>query len=308
MKSIAKTLVIASAVAMACGAAQAASTYAATKYPFVMAHGAAGFDKIGPVDYWYGITTDLRNNGAKVYTTSMSAMNSSDVRNEQFLKEFKQIMAISGAAKYNLIGHSHGAHSIRYVAAIMPAKVASVTSVDGVNAGTPVADVVLGFSNVLGPAGTEIVAALVNGLGKIEAYLSGNPSLPQDSVAMLNSLTTPAMKAYNQKYPAGVPATACGQGAASVNGVRYYSWGGTAVVTNPLDPLDLFLTATSAAFLGAANDGLVGKCAQHLGTVIRDDYNMNHMDAVNQAIGLRGLFDPVALYRQHANRLKLAGV
>jgi triacylglycerol lipase len=35
---------------------------------------------------------------------------------------------------------------------------------------------------------------------------------------------------------------------------------------------------------------------------------MNHMDAVNQAIGLRGLFDPVALYRQHANRLKLAGV
>lgn len=308
MKSIAKTLVIASAVAMAGGAAQAASTYGATKYPFVMAHGAAGFDKIGPVDYWYGITTDLRNNGAKVYTTSMSAMNSSDVRNEQFLKEFKQIMAISGAAKYNLIGHSHGAHSIRYVAAVMPDKVASVTSVDGVNGGTPVADVVAGLTNILGPAGTAVVAALVNGLGQIEAYLSGNPSLPQDSVAMMHSLTTEGMAAYNKKFPAGVPTTTCGQGAAVVNGVRYYSWGGTSVLTNILDPLDLFVGATSVAFLGKPNDGLMGKCEQHLGTVIRDDYNMNHFDAVNHAIGLRGFFDPVPLYQQHANRLKLAGV
>lgn len=302
-----KTLVIAGAVALAGGSVQAAGTYAATQYPFVMAHGAAGFDKIGPVDYWYGITTDLRNNGATVYTTSMSAMNSTDVRNEQFLNDFKQIMAISGAAKYNLMGHSHGAHSIRYVAAIMPDKVASVTTVDGVNAGTPVADVVAGLTNILGPAGTAVVAALVNGLGQIEAYLSGNPSLPQDSVAMLNSLTTPAMNAYNQQYPAGVPTTACGQGAAVVNGVRYYSWGGATVLTNPLDPLDLFVGATSVAFLGAPNDGLVGKCAQHLGTVIRDDYDMNHFDAVNQAIGIRGFFDPVPLYRQHANRLKLAG-
>ena len=89
MKSIVKTLAVVS-VAMSCASAvQAAGTYAATKYPFVLAHGAAGFDKIGPIDYWYGITTDLRDNGAKVYTTSMSAMNSSDVRNEQFLKDFQ---------------------------------------------------------------------------------------------------------------------------------------------------------------------------------------------------------------------------
>lgn len=308
MTSIAKTLAVVS-VAMTCAAgAQAASTYAATKYPFVMAHGAAGFDKIGPVDYWYGITTDLRNNGAKVYTTSMSAMNSSDVRNEQFLKDFQQIMAISGAAKYHLVGHSHGAHSIRYVAAIMPDKVASVTSVNGVNAGTPVADFVSGLTSFLGPVGTDVAAALVNGLGKIEAYLSGNPSLPQDSIAMMNSLTTAGMNAYNKRYPAGVPTTTCGQGAAQVNGVRYYSWGSATVLTNPLDPLDLFVGATSVAFLGAPNDGLMGKCAQHLGTVIRNDYVMNHFDAVNQAIGLRGFFDPVPLYRQHANRLKLAGL
>ena len=35
----------------------------------------------------------------------------------------------------------------------------------------------------------------------------------------------------------------------------------------------------------------MGKCAQHLGTVIRNDYAMNHFDAVNQALGLRGFFN-----------------
>lgn len=308
MKTLAKTWVIASAALMACGASQAASTYATTKYPFVLAHGAAGFDNIGPVDYFYGITSDLRNNGAKVYTTQMSAINSTEVRNEQFLAQFKQILAISGAAKANLLGHSHGAPTIRYVAAVMPDRVASVTTVDGVNAGTPVADVFVGISNALGPAGTAIIASLVNAVGQIEAFLSGNPTLPQDALGLMNSLSTPGMTAFNQQYPAGVPATACGQGAGVVNGVRYYSWGGTAVLTNPLDPLDLFASVTSLAFKGAPNDGLVGKCAQHLGAVIRDDYSMNHFDAINQAIGLRGFFDPVPLYRQHANRLKLAGV
>jgi triacylglycerol lipase len=30
-----------------------------------------------------------------------------------------------------------------------------------------------------------------------------------------------------------------------------------------------------------ANDGLVGKCSSHLGTVIRDNYFHNHLDEVN---------------------------
>ena len=66
---------------------------------------------------------------------------------------------------------------------------------------------------------------------------------------MMNSLTTAGMKIYNQRYPAGVPTTTCGQGAAQVNGVRYYSWGSATVLTNILDPLDLFVGATSVAFL-----------------------------------------------------------
>jgi triacylglycerol lipase len=69
----------------------------------------------------------------------------------------------------------------------------------------------------------------------------------------------------------------------------------------------------SAAFIGKAdseNDGLVGRCSSHLGKVIRDNYRMNHLDEVNQVIGLTSIFetDPVVVYRNHANRLKNAGL
>ena len=59
-----------------------------------------------------------------------------------------------------------------------------------------------------------------------------------------------------------------------------------------------------------ANDGLVGECSSHFGKVIRDDYPHNHADAINHTFGVRGLFtpDPVEVYREHANRLKVAGV
>ncbi|MFW2068257.1 lipase, partial [Acinetobacter johnsonii] len=46
------------------------------------------------------------------------------------------------------------------------------------------------------------------------------------------------------------------------------------------------------------------------GKTVRDNYNWNHLDVINQFVGLRSIFapDPVDVYRQHANRLKLHGL
>ena len=70
------------------------------------------------------------------------------------------------------------------------------------------------------------------------------------------------------------------------------------------------MALTSLAFLGAKNDGLVSSCSSRLGKVIRDDYAINHLDEVNQTVGLTNLFEtsPVTLFRQQANRLKNAGL
>lgn len=301
------------AVALAAAAtlatpAQAASTYAKTKYPLVFAHGMSGFASIGPIEYWYGIPADLRSNGATVYVTQESAFNSSELRGEQLLSQVEDILAVTGAAKVNLIGHSHGSQSIRYVAAVHPELVASATAVSGPTKGSAVADLIQGVSDTIGATGTQVLVNIVNSLGSVIDFLSGT-SQPQNSYATLQSLNTKGAAAYNVKYPAGVPTTACGEGAYSANGVRYYSWSGVGQVYNVLDVADYALAVTALAFNGVANDGLVGKCSSHLGQVIRDDYPMNHLHTVNNLLGLVGLSaDPVGVYRVHANRLKLAGL
>ena len=68
---------------MATTSAQA-STYAQTRYPIVLAHGMSGFDKIGPIDYWYRIPGNLRAHGAKVYVTQVSSFNSSELRGGEY--------------------------------------------------------------------------------------------------------------------------------------------------------------------------------------------------------------------------------
>src|SRR3990167_8189725 len=229
------------------------SGYTQTKYPVVLAHGMLGFDSILGVDYWYGIPAALRRDGASVYITEVSQLNTSEARGEELLDQVEEIVAISGKPKVNLIGHSHGGPTIRYVAAVKPNLIASATSVGAPHKGSATADFIRQVPP--GSAGETLLAGIVNGL-------------------------------------------------------RYYSWSGTSPVTNIIDPSDLLLGATALTFNGEANDGLVGRCSSRMGKVIRDNYRMNHLDEVNQTLGLTSLFetDPVTVYRQHANRLKNDGL
>jgi triacylglycerol lipase len=297
------------------GSATVTSNYAQTKYPLVMAHGLAGFTAIGGLSigqYFYGINSDLTSNGAKVFATQVASFDSSYVRGEQLLSQVKQILAITGAQKVNLIGHSQGTLDARYVAAMIPANVASVTGVGGPNTGTQVADTVLSVINSpVGGVFAPVIESGVNAFFSLIDSTSGQ-GYSQSALAGLNQLTTSGMAAFNKKFPQGVPTSSCGQGAAKVttNGstVSYYSWGGTSKLTNPLDITDGFLALTGLLIPGAS-DGLVPQCSSHLGTVIYDNYAQNHVDEVNLLFGLTNIFaaSPVTLYRNQANRLKSAG-
>lgn len=285
-----------------------AAGYTQTKYPIVLVHGFLGWGSIGPYDYWYGITDALRRDGAQVYVAQVSAANSTEVRGEQLLTYVKQVMAATGATKVNLVGHSHGGPTVRYVASVAPNLVASVTSVGGVNKGAPVADILRG-AVAPGSFPEAVLGSIVNGVGGAIAFLSGDKNA-QVSTAALNSMTTAGAAKFNAAHPEGVPTSACGEGAYQARGVYYFSWSGAQPFTNVLDPLDAPLSLVSLAFRGEKNDGLVGTCSSHLGRVIRDDYGMNHLDEVNQVAGLVNLFEtnPVTLYRQHANRLREMGL
>ena len=294
--------------------AKASSQYAKTKYPIVFSHGMAGFIRVGTdqfgLDYWYQILPDLARNGANVWATRVSPFNSSEIRGEQLLEQVKEIAAITGADKVNLIGHSHGGPTIRYVAGSEPKLVASLTTVGAPHKGSPVADLILKAE------GTSIEAPLVGTINLVSKAITWAQGLdpnsyPHDSLAGGSSLTALGSAKFNQRYPIGMPTTACGEGEYKWKygnkEIYNYSFTGVGTVTNLLD-LDSALKVTSLLIDGGKeNDGLVARCSAKFGKTIRDDYPWNYLDEINLMFGIKGTFapDPVNVYRQHANRLEL---
>jgi triacylglycerol lipase len=297
---------MAAALMMVAGVANA-GTYSQTRYPIVLAPGVLGFDKVLGIEYFYGVAGSLRGEGATVFNTSASAFNTSEARGEQLLGQVRTVLAVTGAQKVNLIGHSHGGFSARYVAAVIPGQVASVTTMGSPVKGTPVGNLMQDVVN--NPYVGGLANTILNAFSTLLTTIAGN-SWNEDFKGSMASLSTSGAAAFNAKFPAGVPTTSCGEGAYTGNGgQRFYSMGGTSVVTNIFDPLDTFFGVTSLA-LNESSDGLVGRCSNHFGKVVRDNYPWNHGDEINHLFAVRGLFtpDPKAAYREQANRLKNAGL
>src|SRR4029079_18319903 len=155
--------------------------YTKTKNPIVLAHGMAGFDELfGVYEYWFGIPSALRDGGAAVFVTEVSQLNSTEARGEQLIDQIEQIVAITGKPKVNLIGHSHGGLDVRYVAAVRPDLVASVTSVGSPHKGAALADFLranVSNGSVTQNAGAFFAHLLRHALGLISGHTN-----PQDAI------------------------------------------------------------------------------------------------------------------------------
>ncbi|SFM36918.1 esterase/lipase family protein [Marinobacter zhejiangensis] len=287
---------------------------ARTKHPIVLVPGIFAFDSIAGVDYWYRIPAALEAEGATVFVPEINAFESSVMRGESLIAQLEEIRAASGGkiTRFNLIGHSQGGMTSRYVMNARPDLVASVTTAHTPHQGSPLADIVTQVApeDTLQGVTFELLA---NAVGDLVNLLSGYNGDQSNIYAMLGEFNQPGAAAFNQQFPAGLPATACGEGASQVrlNGqdIRLYSWSGTATITSVVDPSDAMFAITGLAFT-EANDGVTGRCSSHFGDVIKDNYTMNHIDVNNHVLGLVSLFEtsPETLFRNHANRLKRAGL
>jgi len=291
----------------------------ATRYPLVLVPGLLGFVRLVFYSYWYGIVRALRRDGSTVIPVMVSAVNSSEVRGEQLIERIREILKETGAEKVNLFGHSQGALTIRYAAAKHPELVASVTSVAGPNHGSELAD----FLEKNFPPGT-LRGLLLNAAIRLVVWIMAlldtgyrGTRLPTDVDAAHHSLTSDGVALFNSQYPQGLPQTWGGQGAELVNGVRYYSWSGTIQRGvsdrggNRIDGTNVTCRIFARTFTKERGqcDGMVGRFSSHLGTVIGDNYPLDHFDIVNQTFGLVGKgVDPVGLFVEHAARLKAAGL
>lgn len=286
-------------------------SYAKTKYPIVLAHGFLGADQyLGILDYWYGIEDYIEDKGGTVYVTEVSAANSSSARGEQLIAQLDEIRAIRGEPnlKFNLIGHSQGGLDIRYVAGVRPDLTASLTTVGSPHTGVDI------FADLASNGGIDGLIGILGDAVTLLWALLGNDN-PNDLEAAAAQFDPANLIAFNTDpvFGKGMPSSACGEGEAvsstPAGPRRNYSWTGDDPTTNVLDTLDPLFWIVSLLF-DEPNDGLVEVCGAHFGDVLRDDYRMNHLDEVNQLLGLTAWFEtnPKSVFRTHANRLKNAGL
>ncbi|WP_419224851.1 esterase/lipase family protein [Acinetobacter sp. A2] len=287
------------------------SDYAKTKYPLLMVHGWLGWSRIGNetfnMDYWYQILPDLARNGSTVFAAQLSPAHRTEFRGEQLIAQVEEVMAITGKAKVNLIGHSHGGPTVRYVAATKPEYVASITGVAGTFRGSKVADDIQ--NNRLSRTAFNILGDYM--VAPLISWAQAQPDMPIDFDASMASLTETASADFNRRFPTTALAANCNTNGAKVDrGIHYYSWTGVSQTTNLLDIDSILMQLGPLSYGHKDNDGMVARCSTHIGHVIRDNYRLNHTDLANMMFGLTGIFspDPVTLFRQHANRLKLQGL
>jgi triacylglycerol lipase len=270
----------------------ASSTKAATKYPIVLSHGmGANADVMGITDYWGSIPSTLRSNGASVYITSVDPMQSKAIKGAQWKTQVLSILAVSGAAKINVIGHSDGGLYTRYAITNlgMAPYVASYTSMSSPHRGSPVADVIMGFA-----ADTGLTSAIAGTLNYVYSFMGVTG---QDCATNGKEETTTWMiNTFNPNTP-------------NMAGVYYQSYGAdclTAIGGQVLSPL----WAAMLVFGSGTNDGLVPVSSAKWGTyrgTLTGWFGVNHMSEVGLLeLELAG-YDPPTQFVSIAADLKSKG-
>jgi triacylglycerol lipase len=188
----------------------AADTSCATKYPIIMAHGMGFIATPVYPNSFPGIGEALTAKGAKVYFTNVDSLASTRQKAEQFKAQFLQIKAATGAAKFNIIGHSHGGLYTRDAITNLGLYpyVASLTTVDSPHRGSKIAQTMVDIKRLV-PALAEMMAGMVpfagdqsqldiNILNLSEDYMNRvfNPNTPNKSGIYYQSWTG-AFRDYN---------------------------------------------------------------------------------------------------------------
>jgi len=226
--------------------------------PVVLAHGLFGWGQgsggvISLAQYWGGEDAYLRSQGVPVFTTTVSAANSTDYRANQLKTQISQWMAANGYTHVNIIGHSQGGLDSRYMISNlgMASKVRILTTLNTPHQGTPFADITLAVI-------PSWLQSSVNALTSLLLQLVyGNSQ--QNAINALKSLTIANAAAFNSSTP-------------NNSAVKYYSYGShmawADLVQHPLMGLTypIMLLGDAGWGVGLSNDGIVPESSMQWGT------------------------------------------
>ncbi len=269
-------------------------------YPIVLCHGFFGFEDFAGLDfatYFFRVREDLAMRDMEtgtetlVFTPAVDPFNDSITRGESLLAQVESILAETGHAKVNLIGHSQGGLDARYVAATRPDLIASVTTIATPHRGTPLIDLVLRATEdtSLRPFIDDLVrlfgAPLYDAAGEETSLFAAMRQLSESGAADFNERFEDAegVTYYSIAGRSG-DALALRACAAGEDTPRFISdW---TLTTDPIDPLFALSEALfdGTIFEPEPNDGLVrvssAKWGRFLGCLPAD-----HMDQVGHLLG-----------------------
>ncbi len=286
-------------------------------YPIVLMHGMAGFGKleVGPIEvtYFKGVVEDLAKHGEAVYVTLAPPYATSEVRAQAVAKQIDDILARTGKAKVNLVGHSQGGLDARVLASPNGLgygdRIASVTTVATPHRGSKVADAVLGIVDNL-PAKTvdDLTGSILKLLEKTAYELQTDPAL-RDQVKLLSEKYM--KEVFNPKYNDD-PNVAYKSYAGRSNlrtGIGACDDGVYANEPTKLDAIQGMLFGT-AVFLEEGqlkvNDGLVTVESAKWG-VFQKCVPADHLKEVGQLGPEAASFDHIALFRDIVLRVRQDG-
>lgn len=302
------------------GAGGNASEKLGAPYPIVLSHGFFGFEDFagaGFLSYFYGVKEHLAKEGETlVYTPSVDPFNSSNFRADQLIKKIEEILAETGHAKVNIIGHSQGGLDARAVAYKRPDLVASVVTVATPHYGSPVADVVLKY--VDDPKAQDVLNELLKLIGAPLYDEIGNET---DVFKPLYLFSQPGIAQFNVSHPDNPEvfyASVTGRSDNNMGGKEcdpdvaqsfVKKWDAVA------DPIDIALSISEAVVDGGfnseePNDGLVrvvdARWGQFWGCIPAD-----HLDQVGQLFGDgpggNNQWDYLEFYSKLVARIRLQG-
>jgi triacylglycerol lipase len=286
-------------------------------YPIVFMHGMGGFGKLklGPigVTYFDGVVEDLTQRGEQVFVTVVPPYDTSEERAKDLAKQIDVILARTGKAKVNLVGHSQGGMDARVIAS--PAglaygdRIASVTTIATPHRGSRVADGVLGLikdvpTNII----DDITGAVLDLVEKTAYELDSDPHLR----AQLEELSEAYMAStFNPKY-VDDPRIAYASYAGRTNnrsGTGVCDDGELANDPKSLDSPQVALAVT-ASFLeegkAKVNDGLVTVDSAKWGMFMQC-VPADHLKEVGQLGPSAASFDHLAFFRLVVERIRAAG-
>ena len=292
-----------------------AQTCRGAPYPLVLAHGMAGFERIGPVNYFFNVAADLKGRGEAVSESQVSPYETSTVRASQLAQFIDATLQKSGACKVNVIAHSQGGLDSRYAISTLGYgdRIGALITVGTPHAGTPVADIALGLVPGFSADAVNLMLLAVQGLTSND---QGRPDIRSN----LSQLATATMKAWNEQNRDDPR-------------VRYYSVAGRSNlaradteckggvwpnpsgldVLNPLLalPVGVWTVTSPNPLVPIANDGLVPVTSARWGTFL-GCYPADHLDEIGQLLHLLpdaiSGFNHKELYRRILEQLHRDGL